>query len=57
MTKIVANVIVDRPAEDVWKFTTDFSSYPKIHPTLVDTKQTSRAQLGWAHRSMLCIRE
>jgi carbon monoxide dehydrogenase subunit G len=44
--RIEANVTIDRPLDEVWRFMTDFSNYPKIHDTFVEMKQTSTGPLG-----------
>ena len=46
MTKIEAGVMIDRPAEVVWKFLTDFSNFPKIDPDILEVKQTSAGPLA-----------
>ena len=46
MAKIVTSVLIDRPPEVIWKFTTDFSNDPKWDPGVVETKQTSPGPLG-----------
>jgi carbon monoxide dehydrogenase subunit G len=44
--RIEAIVTIDRPLDRVWRFMTDFSNYPKIHPTFVEMKQTSSGPVG-----------
>ena len=46
MTKIEASVMIDRPAEVVWKFVTDYSNFPKIDPDILEFKQTSAGPLA-----------
>jgi uncharacterized protein YndB with AHSA1/START domain len=46
MEKILASVVIDRPAEAVWKFTTDWSNNPKWDKNCVETKQTSAGPIG-----------
>jgi carbon monoxide dehydrogenase subunit G len=46
MAKIEASVEVDRPAEMVWKFVTDYSNFPKIDPDILEFKQTSAGPLA-----------
>jgi carbon monoxide dehydrogenase subunit G len=41
MAKIEVSTMVDRPAETVWKFVTDYSNFPKIDPDILEFKQTS----------------
>jgi carbon monoxide dehydrogenase subunit G len=41
MAKIEASIVVDRPAETVWGFVTDYSNYSKIDPDILEFKQTS----------------
>jgi len=41
-----ASVSVDRPAEDVWKFITDWSNAQKWMPDALEVKQTSAGPLG-----------
>jgi len=41
MAKIEASVVIDRPAETVWKFVSDYSNYPRIDPDILEFKQTS----------------
>ena len=44
--KIEASVIVNRPAEDVWKFMTDLANTPKWDPGVIEVKQTSTGPIG-----------
>jgi carbon monoxide dehydrogenase subunit G len=44
--KVEASITIGRPVEDVWKFMTDFSNYPRVDPTFVDMRQTSPGPLG-----------
>jgi uncharacterized protein YndB with AHSA1/START domain len=46
MAKIEASVVIDRPVEEVWKFVSDWSTYPKWVPTVLEVKQTSAGPLG-----------
>ena len=46
MEKIVASVLINRPAEAVWKFITDWSNNPKWDKDSVETKQTPTGPLG-----------
>jgi uncharacterized protein YndB with AHSA1/START domain len=46
MTKIEASVVIDRPVEDVWKFITEISKFPKWNPGVLEPKQTSAGPLG-----------
>ena len=46
MTKIEASVVIDRPAETVWKFVSDYSNYPRIDPDILEFKQTSVGPIG-----------
>ncbi len=46
MPKIEATVTIDRPVEEVWKFITDWSNYPKINPVVIEAKQTSSGPIG-----------
>ena len=41
MAKIEASIVVDRPAETVWKFVFDPSNAPKYDPDIISAKQTS----------------
>ena len=41
MAKIEASIVVDRPAETVWKFIFDPSNAPKYDPDIISAKQTS----------------
>jgi len=41
MAKIEASVVVNRPAETVWKFIFDPSNAPKYDPDIISAKQTS----------------
>ena len=41
MARIEASVVIDRPAETVWKFVSDYSNYPRIDPDILEFKQTS----------------
>ena len=41
MAKIEASIVVDRPAETVWKFMFDPSNAPKYDPDIISAKQTS----------------
>jgi uncharacterized protein YndB with AHSA1/START domain len=45
MVKVEASVIIDRPIEEVWKFITDLSKYPKWTDVL-EMRQTSAGPLG-----------
>ena len=44
--RVEASVIVDRPAEQVWKFMTDLSNTPKWDPGVLEAKQTSAGPVG-----------
>jgi len=44
--KTEASVTVDRSAEEVWQFITDFAKYPKWDPVIIELRQTSAAPLG-----------
>lgn len=46
MAKTETSVIADCPAEQVWKFITDFGNYPKWDPVIVELKKTSAGPLG-----------
>jgi uncharacterized protein YndB with AHSA1/START domain len=46
VAKIEANVVIDRPIEDVWKFISDWSNAPKWLPGALEVKQTSAGPLG-----------
>jgi carbon monoxide dehydrogenase subunit G len=46
MTKIEASVVIDRPAEAVWKFISDWSNAPKWMPGALEVRQTSAGPLG-----------
>jgi carbon monoxide dehydrogenase subunit G len=46
MAKIEASIVVDRPAETVWKFVTDPANGPKYDPDIISAKQTSTGPLG-----------
>jgi len=41
MAKIDTSVVIDRPAETVWKFVIDPSNAPKYDPDIISAKQTS----------------
>jgi len=38
--------MVDRPVEEVWRFITDWSSFPKMNPVILEAKQTSAGPVG-----------
>jgi uncharacterized protein YndB with AHSA1/START domain len=46
MAKIEASVMIDRPIEDVWKFTSDTSKIPKWITEVLELRQTSTGPLG-----------
>jgi uncharacterized protein YndB with AHSA1/START domain len=46
MVKIEASVIIDHPIEEVWKFITDLSKYPKWSTEFLEMRQTSVGSLG-----------
>ena len=46
MAKIEASVVIDKPAETVWKFVSDFSNYPRIDPDILEFKQTSMGPIA-----------
>jgi carbon monoxide dehydrogenase subunit G len=46
MVKIEESVIVDRSAEEVWKFVADPSNLPKWNPAILEVKQTSSGPPG-----------
>ena len=46
MAKIVASVMIDRPIEEVWKFITDLSKFPKWDSEVLEVRQTSTGPLG-----------
>jgi len=46
MATIEVSVMVDRPAETVWRFATDYSNYSKIDPDILEFKQTSAGPLS-----------
>jgi len=46
MAKVEANVIIDRPVQDVWKFITDLSTSNAVDPHILDAKQTSAGPFG-----------
>ncbi len=46
MPRIEATVTIDRPVEEVWKFITDWSNFPKINPVVLEAKQTSAGPIG-----------
>ena len=50
MAKIEANVIIDRPVEDVWSFMLDVSSLPKWIPGNLEGKVTSEGPIGMGTR-------
>jgi len=41
MAKIETSIVIDRPAETVWKFVIDPSNAPKYDPDIISAKQTS----------------
>ena len=41
MAKIEASIVVDKPAETVWKFIFDPSNAPKYDPEIISARQTS----------------
>jgi len=46
MTKIENSVIIDRPAETVWKFYTDLSNIPTLDPYIREARKDSPGALG-----------
>jgi len=46
MTKVEASVMVDRPAEEVWKSITNLSNFKLLDPYCLDAKQTSAGPFG-----------
>ena len=46
MTKIENSIIIDRPAEAVWKFYTDLSNLPTLDPDIHEARQDSPGPLG-----------
>ena len=46
MIKGEGDITIDRPIEMVWKFMTDFESYPKWHKGMVEAKKTSEGPTG-----------
>ena len=46
MVKIEESVIIDRPVEEVWKFITDLSKFPKWDNEVLEVRQTSTGPLG-----------
>jgi carbon monoxide dehydrogenase subunit G len=46
MAKIQASVTIERPAEAVWRFIMDTSTWPELYPDVLDVKQTSPGPLG-----------
>ncbi|HYB03039.1 MAG TPA: SRPBCC family protein [Nitrososphaerales archaeon] len=43
---IEASIVVNRPAEDVWKFMIDLVNTPKWDPGVLEVKQTSAGPIG-----------
>jgi carbon monoxide dehydrogenase subunit G len=46
MAKIEMSVTIERPAEAVWRFILDSSTWPKLYPDVLDMKQTSPGPIG-----------
>jgi len=46
MVRIEASVMVNRPAEEVWKFMTSWSNFAKINPAILEARQMSVGPLG-----------
>lgn len=46
MVKVEMSVIIDRPAEVVWKFMIDPSNNSKWDPSVLEAKQTSAGPIG-----------
>ena len=46
MAKIVASVTINRKAEEVWRFITDWSNSPKWDIGIIEMKQTSTGPFG-----------
>ncbi len=46
MVTTEASVLVDRPADAVWRFMTDWSNAPKWDPAVIEMRQTSSGPVG-----------
>ncbi len=46
MVEIEAGTMIDRPVEEVWKFMTDFTNFPKWNPRILEMRQTSAGPQG-----------
>jgi carbon monoxide dehydrogenase subunit G len=44
--KIEANVMINRPVEEVWRFLTDWSVLAKLNPAVLSAEQTSTGPAG-----------
>ena len=46
MSRIEGTVIIKRPADKVFAYTTEAKSWPKWHGTIPEAEQTSKGQIG-----------
>lgn len=46
MVKIEESIMIDRPVEEVWKFITDLSNFPKVETAVLEARQTSAGPIG-----------
>ncbi len=46
MARIENSVVIDRPAEAVWKFYTDLANIPSLDSEIQEAKQTSPGEFG-----------
>ena len=46
MAKIAASTLIERPADVIWRFVTDFSRAPEYDPNIISVKQTSEGPLA-----------
>lgn len=46
MSRIEGSVVIKRPADKVFTYTTEAKSWPKWHATVLEAEQTSQGQVG-----------
>jgi len=46
VAKIAASAMIERPADEVWSFVTDFPRAPEYDPNIISVKQTSDGLLA-----------
>ena len=52
MEKTAASVMIDRPAEEVWRFVTDVENMKKYEPGILEAKVTSTGPVGVGSTAM-----